>query len=116
MEVPLEDTRRLERGLKCSVGVTPFVYLGLLIGDRMSRVEAWNPVIEKFKNKLREWKAKSMSFGGRLTLIKSVLGSLPLNYFSLFRVPMSVINSLENIRRNFFWGGMGESKKMSWVK
>ncbi|XP_071689418.1 uncharacterized protein [Rutidosis leptorrhynchoides] len=28
-----------------------------------------------------------MSFGGRLTLVKSVLNSLPLYYFSLFRAP-----------------------------
>ncbi|XP_071700716.1 uncharacterized protein [Rutidosis leptorrhynchoides] len=36
-----------------------------------------------------------MSFGGRLTLIKSVLSSLPLYAFSLFRAPMNVINLLE---------------------
>lgn len=57
-----------------------------------------------------------MSFSGRLTLIKSVLGSLPLYYFSLFRVPMDVLKSLESIRRDFFWGGVGESKNMSWDK
>ncbi|GJR02955.1 RNA-directed DNA polymerase, eukaryota, reverse transcriptase zinc-binding domain protein [Tanacetum coccineum] len=53
-----------------------------------------------------------MSFGGRLTLVKSVLGSLPLYYFSMFHVPLSVIKCLERIR----WGGVGEGKKLSWVK
>lgn len=47
-----------------------------------------------------------MSYGGRLTLIKFLL-----NHFSLFRVPMSVLISLEYIRRDFFWGGVCESKK-----
>ena len=57
-----------------------------------------------------------MSFGGRLTLVKSVLGSLPLYYFSMFRVPLSVLNALESVRKKFFWGGLGEGKKMVWVK
>ncbi|GKE69882.1 reverse transcriptase domain, reverse transcriptase zinc-binding domain protein, partial [Tanacetum coccineum] len=56
----------------------PFTYLGLPIGENMRRINAWGPVVEKFKNKLADWKAKMMSFGGRLTLVKSVLGSLPL--------------------------------------
>ena len=57
-----------------------------------------------------------MSFGGRLTLVKSILSSLPLYYCSLFRVPSCVINQLERVRRDFFWGGIGERKKMAWVK
>ncbi|GJV63861.1 reverse transcriptase domain, reverse transcriptase zinc-binding domain protein [Tanacetum coccineum] len=57
-----------------------------------------------------------MSFGGRLTLVKSVLGSLPLYYFSMFRVPLSVIKQLERMRKNFFLGGIREGKKVSWVK
>lgn len=92
----------LARGLKCSAGETHFIYLGLPIGERMWRVDAWKSVIEKFRKKLGDWKTKAMSFGGRMTLIKSMLGSLPLYYFSLFRVPMEVLKTLEGIIWNFF--------------
>ncbi|KAJ9564748.1 hypothetical protein OSB04_000714 [Centaurea solstitialis] len=47
------------------------------------------------ENKLSKWKAKMISFGGRWTLVKSVLGSVSLYYFSLFCAPVSVLNSLE---------------------
>ncbi|GKF93342.1 hypothetical protein Tco_0280061, partial [Tanacetum coccineum] len=77
--------RDMARWMRCGVGDFPFTYLGLPIGDNMRRVGAWNVVVEKFKSRLGEWKAKTMSFGGRLTLVKSVLGSLPLYYFSMFR-------------------------------
>ena len=81
----------------------------------MRRIGVWRTVIEKFKKRLSEWKAKTLSFGGRLTLVKSVLGSLPLYHFSMFRVPSCVINVLERIRRDFFgWGG--GKQKMGWVK
>ncbi|GKB34439.1 reverse transcriptase domain, reverse transcriptase zinc-binding domain protein [Tanacetum coccineum] len=102
--------------MRCSVGELPFTYLGLPIGQCMKRSNAWRPVIEKFKKRLCDWKAKTMSFGGRLTLVKSVLGSLPLYYFLMFRVPLSVIKSLELICKDFFWAGVGDGKKLSWVK
>ena len=92
----------MARVMKCGMGELPLTYLGLPIGVSMRRESAWRPVIEKFKKKLTDWKAKTMSFGGRLTLVKSVLGSLPLYYFSLFRVPSCVINQLERVRRDFF--------------
>ncbi|GJR72598.1 putative RNA-directed DNA polymerase [Tanacetum coccineum] len=72
------DREEMARWMRCSMGEFPFTYLGLPIEERMSGIKAWRPVIEKFRNRLADWKAKSMSFGGRLTLVKSVLGSLPL--------------------------------------
>ncbi|KAJ9564171.1 hypothetical protein OSB04_000137 [Centaurea solstitialis] len=61
------------------------------------------------------WKADSLSAGGKLTLCKSVLGSLGLYFFSLFRAPIKVIGELERIRRRFFWGSSLDRKKIDWV-
>ncbi|GJX32994.1 hypothetical protein Tco_0242849 [Tanacetum coccineum] len=111
-----EESGSMAKWIGCDVEEFPFTYLGLLIGENMNRLNAWKPVVDKFKNWLADWKEKTMSFGGRLTLVKLVLGSMPLYYFSLFCVPMSVIKILERIRKNFFWAGNGEDKKLSWVK
>ncbi|GJY79824.1 hypothetical protein Tco_0485625 [Tanacetum coccineum] len=86
------------------------------VGLNMNRVESWNAIVEKFKEKLSFWKAKTLSFGGRLTLVRSVLGSLSLYYFSMFRAPASVIQKLERERKNLFWGGGGDCRKLAWVK
>ncbi|XP_071741928.1 uncharacterized protein [Rutidosis leptorrhynchoides] len=106
----------MARLYNCKMGKFPFIYLGLPVGGRMNKMESWNPVIDKFSKRLSDWKARSMSFGGRLTLIKSVLNSLPLYYFSLFRAPPCVLKKLECVRRSFFWGGSGNKHKISWVK
>ena len=45
-----------------------------------------------------------MSKGGRLTLLKSTLLSLPTYYLSLFTIPKVVATRLEHIQRNFLWG------------
>ncbi|GJX35379.1 hypothetical protein Tco_0246936, partial [Tanacetum coccineum] len=57
----------------------------------------------------------SLSIGGRLTLIKSVLSSLPLYYMSSFKVPKGVLSKMESIRRNFFNGVENAEKKMSLI-
>ncbi|GJY46363.1 peroxidase 64 [Tanacetum coccineum] len=82
----------------------------------MNKAGTWGIIVEKFKDTLSEWKAKSISFGGHLTLVQSVLGSLSLYYFSLFRAPTIVINSLKRVRKNFFWGGGKDTRKMAWIK
>nr|GEX60003.1 UvrD-like helicase, ATP-binding domain, P-loop containing nucleoside triphosphate hydrolase [Tanacetum cinerariifolium] len=68
----------MARWMGCGIGEFPLTYLGLPIGENMRWINAWGPVVEKFINKLADWKAKTMSFGGHLTLVKSVLGSFPL--------------------------------------
>ncbi|GJR30321.1 RNA-directed DNA polymerase, eukaryota, reverse transcriptase zinc-binding domain protein [Tanacetum coccineum] len=59
---------------------------------------------------------KTLSTGGRLTLLKSVLGLMPIYHMSIFRVPMSVLRRLESIRSHFFNGHDLNSKKTCWVK
>ena len=45
-----------------------------------------------------------LSKGGRMTLLKSTLSSLPTYYLSLFTIPSHVANKLEKIQRDFLWG------------
>lgn len=54
-------------------------------------------VIDKMSARLSDWKSKSISIGGKITLIKAVLGSLPTYYLSLYRAPINAIDSLERV-------------------
>nr|GEX48317.1 RNA-directed DNA polymerase, eukaryota, reverse transcriptase zinc-binding domain protein [Tanacetum cinerariifolium] len=100
----------------CEAGSFPFSYLGLPIGSNTSRIANWQILIDHFNARFSGWKANLLSIGGRLTLIKSVLGSLGIYYFSIFKAPEMVIKSFESLRANFFWGSHESSKKLSWVK
>nr|GEW80229.1 hypothetical protein [Tanacetum cinerariifolium] len=62
-------------------------------------------LVDRFQSKLSSWKSNLISIGGRVTLIKSVLGSMGIYYISLFKVPEMILKSLERFRANFFWGG-----------
>ena len=59
---------------------------------------------------------ETLSIGGRMTLIKSVLSSLPIYHMSIYKVPKKIINSLESIRCHFFNCVDHLSKKPIWIK
>nr|GEZ65918.1 RNA-directed DNA polymerase, eukaryota, reverse transcriptase zinc-binding domain protein [Tanacetum cinerariifolium] len=66
-------------------------------------------------SRLSSWKASLLYIGGRLTLIKSVLGSLGICYLLIFKAPEIILKSLERLRVKVFWGGQ-DSKKLIWIK
>ncbi|XP_028101367.1 uncharacterized protein LOC114300710 [Camellia sinensis] len=102
--------------LNCQSKRLPFMYLGLPLGASPKRGSIWLPVINKFKSKLASWKRKLLSYGGRLTLIKSVLSSLPIYYLSLFKVLVGVAKQIDKIQARFLWGGSKVKKKLHMVK
>lgn len=101
--------------LRCKTGSIPFTYLRLPIGANVSRVRAWDPVIERMAKKLASWKSKMLSIGGRITLIKSSLTNLPVYFMSIFPIPKGVIEKINKIIRAFLWSGDSKKKAISLV-
>ncbi|GKC31895.1 hypothetical protein Tco_1039189 [Tanacetum coccineum] len=71
--VSVEENAHMARIIGCGVSNLPFKYLGIPVGCNMSRCVHWNAVIQSFTSKLSSWKARLLSVGGRLLLIKAVL-------------------------------------------
>nr|GFB06271.1 RNA-directed DNA polymerase, eukaryota, reverse transcriptase zinc-binding domain protein [Tanacetum cinerariifolium] len=51
----------------------------------------------------------------RWTLLKSVLGAVPIYNMSLYKAPKSVLHEMERLRNNFFNGGDSQNSKITWV-
>jgi hypothetical protein len=102
--------------LSCRSDTLPFKFLGIPVGANPRRKETWKPVVESMTKRLNTWSSRHLSYDGRITLINSVLSSLPLHFFSFFKAPKCIINQLVRIQRNFLWGGGVEDKKLCWVK
>ncbi|GJX55563.1 RNA-directed DNA polymerase, eukaryota, reverse transcriptase zinc-binding domain protein [Tanacetum coccineum] len=62
----------------------------IMVGGVMSRISTWEAKIQQVVKRLLKWKLKTLSIGGRLTLLKSVLGSIPIYHMSIFKVLMEV--------------------------
>ena len=83
--------------LRCRVGSLPLKYLGMLLGTPYKTASVWNPILERMEKKLLGWKRLYLSKGGRLTLVKSTLSSLPTYYLSLFVILVAMVDRLERI-------------------
>ena len=69
--------------LGCKIGSLPTSYLGLPLGAPYKSTRVLDVVEERFRKRLSLWKRQYLSKGGRLTLLKSTLSSLPTYFLSL---------------------------------
>ena len=109
--VPVGEVGNLDalaRILCCKVSCLPMSYLGIPLGAHFKDASIWNPILERVEKKLFGWKRLYLSKGGRLTLLKSTLSSLPTYYLSLFTIPQHITDRLERIQRNFLWGSSND--------
>ncbi|GJW56958.1 hypothetical protein Tco_0103689 [Tanacetum coccineum] len=75
------------------------VFLVHKVGCLMSRFQSWCEDVNQYLTRLSKWKLKTISIGGRLTLLKSVLGSLPIYHMSSFKVPAKETDLMRFIHR-----------------
>ncbi|GJU77019.1 RNA-directed DNA polymerase, eukaryota [Tanacetum coccineum] len=113
--VSQEEVRAAASIIGCSTFSNPFTYLGVKVGMSSSKRKSWDEVIGKISARLSKWKIKTLSIGGRLTLIKSVLTSLPLYHMSIYKAPMGVLRDMESFRRRFFNGIDKNERKISMI-
>ncbi len=88
-----------------AAGSFPLTYMGLPISPKALRKADDLPLIEKVDKRLAGWKGSLLSRAGRLVLLNSVLSSVPVFFFSTFRIPVWVSKAIDKIRRGFFWKG-----------
>ena len=101
--------------LGCSQSHLPMTYLGLPLGAKFKDRAIWNSILERMERRLTRWKQLYLSKGGKITLIKSTLSSLPTYFLSLFPIPVDIAIHIERLQRNFLWGGIDESPKFRLV-
>lgn len=94
----------------------PLCYLGVPIFAGRSRLIYFEYLVEKVRKKLDWWKAKLLSFAGRITLIQSVLSSISIYTLASSYVPITIIKRMEKLISNFLWHSRGERRihRINW--
>ncbi|GJY09132.1 putative reverse transcriptase domain-containing protein [Tanacetum coccineum] len=88
----------------------PVKYLGVpLISSRLLNKDC-KILVEKAKNRIEDWKNKSLSFAGRLQLCKSVISSMHVYWASFLIIPKGIIYDIQSLIYGFLWCN-GEYKR-----
>ncbi|XP_058749365.1 uncharacterized protein LOC131622352 [Vicia villosa] len=106
---------RASQFLCCSREVFPFKFLGIHVGLNPRRCSSWTPVVSSLKKRLSSWKARMISIRRRVTLLNSVLSSIPVFTMSFYRAPIKIIKEIISIQSRFLRCGNEEKKCISWV-
>ena len=90
-------------------------YLGFPLKHRGVPRNPYNFIVEKVMSKLAGWKAKFLSFVGRVVLIKSVMFAIPNHVMQGVVLPVHVCEKLDKINWDFLWGSTNERRRMHMV-
>lgn len=102
-----------------SIGSLPFTYLGAPIFKGKPKSIYFQPIVDRVRLKLANWKASLLSIAGRVQLIKSVVQGMLVHTMSIYSWPTKLLREMEKWIKNFIWSGDVSKKKMvavAWKK
>jgi hypothetical protein len=104
LNLTTENVELLAGLLGCSIGTLPYTYLGLPMGTTRPKVVDFARLVDRVERKLT---ASSMFLpqGGCLTLINSVLCSIPTFFMCSLQLPVTVVKAIDTARKNCLWSG-----------
>jgi hypothetical protein len=80
-------------------------YLGFpMMHGRLQRKD-FEFLEEKVSKRLESWQHNLLNKAGKMTLVKSVLNSIPNYYMQVAWLPQSTCDSIDKMARNFLWKG-----------
>jgi hypothetical protein len=100
-------------------GSTPFNYLGVPIFSGKPQKHHLQGIADRVLSKLASWKGSLLSIMGRVQLVKSVIQSMLLYSFKIYKWPSNLLKLLDQSMRNFVWAGDIRIRKLvtvSWAK
>lgn len=75
------------------------------MGGSPQNKDFWEPLLDRCRKKLTQWKANYLSFGGRIALVKATVSNLLIYFLSLFKIPKGVAEEIEHLQDQFLWKG-----------
>lgn len=90
----------------------PSKYLEVELRLLNARKKLFKLIIEKIQNKIKGWKCKLLSRGGKLTLINSALARTPNYLLSCFKAPNNVYEEIYRCTKNFWCGHENNETKL----
>ncbi|XP_057842111.2 uncharacterized protein LOC131051557 [Cryptomeria japonica] len=108
--------RRVADILDFQIGSLPVVYLGIPITVCRQPRTSWWILLDKPRQKIQHWTHPWLSTAARLTLLKSVIQTLPIYRCFIQAAPMYFLQEFDALSRQFLWSGNLSTSKWSLLK
>jgi hypothetical protein len=102
INIDTDHAQALAQSFGCKVESLPFTYLGLPLGTTRPSVNDLMPLVTKL-DKILSGISSLMTYTGRLTLLNSVINSLPMFAMCSLKVPITIFIHFEKSGRQFLW-------------
>ena len=102
----------LARELGCRDQSIPTSYSGLPLAAPHKAVGIWDVVKERFRKRLASWKRQYISKGGRLTLTRNTLSSLPIYFYLFSACQIRFVPDWRGSKESFFGEGAALRKSL----
>uniref|UniRef100_A0A8I6YQZ6 Reverse transcriptase domain-containing protein n=1 Tax=Hordeum vulgare subsp. vulgare TaxID=112509 RepID=A0A8I6YQZ6_HORVV len=89
-------------------------YLGLPPIVGVDRSGCFQHLVERVLSRIRGWKEKLLSVGGREILLKAVIQAIPSYAMSVFKLPKEICNDITSGMSKYWWGDDEQKKHMHW--
>jgi len=96
-------------GVRVVLGTGKYLGLPSMVGR--SKKTTFSFIKDRVWQKISSWGSKCLSKAGREVMIKSVLQAIPSYVMSIFRLPNSLLDEIENMMNTFWWVHGGTSNK-----
>lgn len=88
-----------------TLGYIPFQYLGCPIFQGKPKCIYFQPIVDRIKVKLATWKGVLLTIMGRVQLVKSIVHSMLVYSFHIYRWPIRFVTMLDQWIKKFVWSG-----------
>jgi hypothetical protein len=89
-------------------------YLGLPAMVGADRSDSFIHLLERAIKRLKVWREKFLSVGGKEILLKAVIQSLLVFAMAVFNIPKKICKQITDEMSGFWWGDTDEQKRMHW--
>lgn len=101
-KTPKAQRAKIGNMLRMQVVENMEAYLGLPMVVGKNKTNVFRKAVDRVSTRIQGWSKRLLSYGGKEVFLKAILQSLPTYYFSVFLLPIGIIEKMESKCRNFW--------------
>jgi hypothetical protein len=87
-------------------------YLGLPSMVGLERTDSFVYLLERIIDRLKGWKERFLSMGGKEILLKAIIQAIPVFAMGVFKITKQLCKDINDAMAAFWWGDIDEHRKM----